>query len=188
MRDSCLPRAEKQIPRSARNDTVTGVRNDTVTGVRNDTVTGAWNDTVPKRFSTTCEARTTASWCGRRDLNPHGPCGPTDFRTHLRLSPPLPSCQGLGSGLSLHHVPDTFPVYRCCPSSLYTFPTGALIAPAGLGLGSPCYRVPRIWAVLHRRFPGEHSSLRLSPMRLPIPPRPHGFKGSTKERLTRSDF
>lgn len=19
------------------------------------------------------------AWCGRRDLNPHGPCGPTDF-------------------------------------------------------------------------------------------------------------
>src|SRR6266567_5819737 len=61
-------------------------------------------------------------WCGRRDLNPHGPCGPTDFRTRLRLSPPLLSCQGLGSGLSLHRVPDVVPVVRCCPSSLYTFP------------------------------------------------------------------
>ena len=62
-------------------------------------------------------------WCGRRDLNPHGPCGPTDFRTRLRLSPPLlPWLQGLGSGLSLHRVPDVVPVARCCPSSLYTFP------------------------------------------------------------------
>ena len=52
--------------------------------------------------------------------------------------------QGLGSGLSLHRVPDVFPVVRCCPSSLYTFPAGKLIAPAGLGSGSPCYRVPRI--------------------------------------------
>jgi hypothetical protein len=52
--------------------------------------------------------------------------------------------QGLGSGLSLHRVPDVLPVVRCCPSSLYTFPTGKLIAPAGLGSGSPCYRVPRI--------------------------------------------
>jgi hypothetical protein len=34
--------------------------------------------------------------------------------------------QGLGSGLSLHRVPDVFPVVRCCPSSLYTFPTGVL--------------------------------------------------------------
>ena len=90
------------------------------------------------------EARAKRSWCGRRDLNPHGPCGPTDFRTRLRLSPPLLCCQGLGSGLSLHRVPETFPVFRCCPSSLYTFPTGKLIAPAGLGSGSPRYRVPRI--------------------------------------------
>ena len=52
--------------------------------------------------------------------------------------------QGLGSGLSLHRVPDVLPVVRCCPSSLYTFPAGKLIAPAGLGSGSPCYRVPRI--------------------------------------------
>ena len=43
-------------------------------------------------------------WCGRRDLNPRGPCGPTDFRTRLRLSPPWLSCQGLGSGLSLHRA------------------------------------------------------------------------------------
>ena len=28
-------------------------------------------------------------WCGRRDLNPHSPCGKTDFLAHLRLSPPL---------------------------------------------------------------------------------------------------
>ena len=26
-------------------------------------------------------------------MNPHGPCGPTDFRTRLRLSPPLLSCR-----------------------------------------------------------------------------------------------
>jgi hypothetical protein len=39
------------------------------------------------------EARAKGSWCGRRDLNPHGPCGPTDFRTRLRLSPPPLSCR-----------------------------------------------------------------------------------------------
>src|ERR1017187_9183386 len=39
--------------------------------------------------------------------------------------------RGLGSGLSLHRVPDVLPVVRCCPSSLYTFPTGKPIAPAG---------------------------------------------------------
>ena len=46
MRGSRLPREQSEIPRSARNDTVTGARFDTVTGAWNDTVTGAWNDTV----------------------------------------------------------------------------------------------------------------------------------------------
>src|ERR1019366_4210175 len=36
--------------------------------------------------------RSEGIWCGRGDLNPHGPCGPTDFRTRLRLSPPRLSC------------------------------------------------------------------------------------------------
>jgi hypothetical protein len=36
------------------------------------------------------------TWCGRRDLNPHGPCGPTDFHTLLRLSPPLLSARVWG--------------------------------------------------------------------------------------------
>src|SRR5206468_2026634 len=84
-------------------------------------------------------------WCGRRDLNPHGPCGPTDFRTRLRLSPPLAVLPGFG----VWTIPSPFSrirsrLFRCCPSSLYTFPTGTLIAPAGLGSGSPCDRVPRI--------------------------------------------
>ena len=46
---------------------------------------------------------------------------------------------------------------------------------------------PEFEQFYHRRFPGGHSSFRLSPMRLPIPPRPHGFKDSTKRRLTRAD-
>jgi hypothetical protein len=68
-----------------------------------------------------------------RALRPNGFSCPS---TALAAPAFLP--QGLGSGLSLHHVPDTFPVFRCCPSSLYTFPTGERIAPAGLGSGSPC--------------------------------------------------
>ena len=49
--------------------------------------------------------------------------------------------RGLGSGLSLHRVPDRSG-FRCCPSSLYTFP--AADCPAGLGSGSPFHRVPRL--------------------------------------------
>src|SRR6516225_4339624 len=54
-------------------------------------------------------------WCGRRDLNPHGPCGPTDFRTIYGFLRPCCLRQGLGSGLSLHRVPDAFPVSGAAP-------------------------------------------------------------------------
>jgi len=86
----------------------------------------------------------TKTWCGRRDLNPHGPFKPCGFSCRLRLSPP--GCEavrgltpGLRSGLSLHPTPED-PELRCCPSSLYTFPAG--ISPV---LARDCHlRVPRI--------------------------------------------
>ena len=81
--------------------------------------------------------------------------------------------QGLGSGLSLHHVPDTFPVFRCCPSSLYTFPAVSGRAWLGIAMlqGSPTLSssAPPVSRRALKFF-------RLSPMRLPIPPRPHGSK------------
>ena len=87
--------------------------------------------------------RPSKRWCGRRDLNPHGPFKPCGFSCRLRLSPP--GCEafrrltpGLRSGLSLHPPPEA-PELRCCPSSLYTFPAG--ISP---GLARDCYL----------RFPG----------------------------------
>jgi hypothetical protein len=39
--------------------------------------------------------------------------------------------QGLGSGLSLHR-PGVFPVFRCCPSSLYTFLNQSFFSGQGL--------------------------------------------------------
>src|SRR5437667_11503192 len=80
------------------------------------------------------------TWCGRRDLNPHGPCGPTDFHTLLRLSPP-PTAFAMGFGVWTipSPCPDLEPGVRCCPSSLYTFP--AVTGRASLGIailqGSP---------------------------------------------------
>src|ERR1700675_4909497 len=49
-------------------------------------------------------------WCGRRDLNPHGPFKPCGFSYRLRLSPPERDAlgeltPGLRSGLSLHPPP-----------------------------------------------------------------------------------
>ena len=135
----------------------------------------------PQSFGLQREGK--GSWCGRRDLNPHGPCGPTDFHTFygFRRRPTL-SQWGLVSGLSLHHVRRGF---RCCPSSLYTFPASFSRAWLGIAMlqGSPTLSssAPPVSRRALKFF-------RLSPMRLPIPPRPHGSKGSTKQRLTRSDF
>ena len=49
-------------------------------------------------------------WCGRRDLNPHGPFKPCGFSYRLRLSPSGRGAfrkltPGLRSGLSLHRSP-----------------------------------------------------------------------------------
>src|SRR5262245_27243228 len=75
------------------------------------------------------------------------------FSYRLRLSPPRRA--GRVCGLDYPFTVPGGAGFRCCPSSLYTFPARVR---AGLGSGSPCDRVPRIWAVLHRRFPDEHSS------------------------------
>ena len=56
----------------------------------------------------------------------------------------IPPLQAEGYEVMAAECPGRFRDVRCCPSSLYTFPTETLIVPAGLGSGSPCYRVPRI--------------------------------------------
>ena len=95
-----------------------------------------------------CECRACYSpsktWCGRRDLNPHGPFKPCGFSYRLRLSPPGGEAfggltPGWRSGLSLHHLPDLAPGVRCCPSSLYTFPAVSGRAWLGIAMlqGSP---------------------------------------------------
>jgi hypothetical protein len=87
-----------------------------------------------------------------------------------QLSLPL-RMQRLGSGLSLHHVPKALGATR-----LVSTPSESLRL--GSGLASVCTgSVPRIWAVLLSTFPLRHSN-RLSPLRLPIPPREHRV-GST---------
>jgi hypothetical protein len=83
------------------------------------------------------------------------PCG---FSCLLRLSPPVrgagraPAC-GLWSGLSLHLLPV---LWGLGAARLVSTPSRRNFRP---GLARDChFRFPRIWAVLHRRFPGEHSS------------------------------
>jgi hypothetical protein len=111
--------------------------------------------------------------------------------------------QGLGSGLSLHRVPDTFPDSRCCPSSLYTFP--AVSGRAWLGIAmlqdspnlsssaSPVSRRALKFCLSPVRMPFRHARTisrvalsaadpigLLSPLRLPVSPSRRG-----KNRVTR---
>ena len=73
-------------------------------------------------------------------MNPHGPRGPTDFHTLLRLSPP-PTAFAMGFGVWTipSPCPDLAPGDRCCPSSLYTFPAVSGRAWLGIAMlqGSP---------------------------------------------------
>jgi hypothetical protein len=104
---------------------------------------------LPRAARSACECRArhclSKTWCGRRDLNPHGPFKPCGFSCRLRLSPPgryafRKLTPGLRSGLSLHLPPEA-PELRCCPSSLYTFPAG--ISP-GLARDFHCKGSPNL--------------------------------------------
>src|SRR5258706_9597368 len=48
--------------------------------------------------------RSNGWWCGRWELNPHGPCDPADFLTGYGFR--RPDNAGLRSGLSLHLTPE----------------------------------------------------------------------------------
>src|SRR5262245_55828660 len=81
---------------------------------------------------------------------------------------------GLDYPFTVLRTAQVAPEGRCCPSSLYTFPSGRPNGGrlSGLGSGLPGTRFPRVWAVLHPGFPPEHSSCTPSPLRLPLSPRP----------------
>ena len=70
-------------------------------------------------------------------------------------------------------MPGFVPGVRCCPSSLYTFP--ADFGP-GLARDRHVTGFPDFEQFCIAGFPAGTQVFRLSPMRLPIPPRPHGFK------------
>jgi hypothetical protein len=100
------------------------------------------------------------NWCGRPDSNRHRPCGPTDFRTTSAFAAAI---WRLWSGLSLH---PGFGSCRCCPSSLYTFLSGER-----LGSGLPVKVSPTLSSSAPWVSPRALNGL--SPMRLPVSPRPH---------------
>jgi hypothetical protein len=127
-----------------------------------------------------CKRRCTLGrWCGRRDLNPHGPFKPCGFSYRLRLSPPRRDAlrkltPGLRSGLSLHPTPE-IPKLRCCPSSLYTFPGWNF---SGLGSGLPFKVSPNLSS---SASPVSQTSTQvfLKSAAYAIPPRPRAAADST---------
>src|SRR5258707_12842732 len=78
--------------------------------------------TVPKKGRLDSLNKHLDVWCGRRDLNPHGPCGPTDFLARCGFRRPCFLAAGFGVWTIPSPCPDLAPRLRCCPSSLYTFP------------------------------------------------------------------
>jgi hypothetical protein len=113
--------------------------------------------------------------CGRRDSNPHEPLGSTDFLTIYGFH--RPCIAGFVAWTIPSPCPESPPGLRRCPSSLYTFPKRNLWSSAS-GLARDCHLTgsPEFEQFYIAGFPIEHSSLDLSPVRLPIPPRPHAGK------------
>jgi len=117
--------------------------------------------------------------CGRGESNPQGP-KPGGFSYLLRLSPPPP---GMPARFGVWTIPSPCPEVssgvRCCPSSLYTFPE---LAP-GLARDSHLTGFPEFGQFYFASFLAS-TQVGLSPLRLPVPPRPHGDgndRGSTIE-------
>ena len=130
------------------------------------------------------KATATGSWCGRRDLNPHGPCGPTDFLALYGFRRPCCLARVWGLDYPFTNARISLRDVRCCPSSLYTFPAVSGRAWLGIAMlqGSPnlsSSASPVSRRALKFSLKSDASADSATPA---------GFQGNTKERLTRSDF
>src|SRR5579864_4874658 len=97
-------------------------------------------------------------WCGRRELNPHGPFKPCGFSYRLRLSPPKRDTlagltPGLRSGLSLHHPPR---IRSLGAARLVSTPSRVVLLRAWLGIAISGF--PEFEQFYIAGFPCEHSS------------------------------
>jgi len=85
----------------------------------------------------------------------------TAFAARTRMLSAFPS--GLRSGLSLHPPPEA-PGFRCCPSSLYTFPAEVSVQ-AWLGIAIAGF--PEFGQFCIAGFPAS-TQVSLSPLRMPF--------------------
>ena len=106
-------------------------------------------------------------------IEPSRPSRGSGFSYHLRLSPPCRSRRRQVCGLdyTFAMLKKLLSQFRRCPSSLYTFPPESSSGRAWLGIaisqGSP--------NLSSSASPVSRRALKFcsSPVRLPIPPRPH---------------
>jgi len=106
-----------------------------------------------------CASSTSKMWCGRRDLNPHGPFKPCGFSYRLRLSPPEREDPWRGSrqvcGLD---YPFTLPrnIRSLGAARLVSTPSRLVSVRAWLGIAILGF--PEFEQFCIAGFPGEHSS------------------------------
>ena len=99
-------------------------------------------------------------------LEPSRALRPNGFSYHLRLSPPPFGVCGLDYPFTV--------ALAVGAARLVSTPSRRehIVRP---GLARDChFRFPRLWAVLHRRFPERALKFSSSPLRLPVPPHPRG--------------
>lgn len=112
-------------------------------------------------------------WCGRGDLNPHRPCGPTDFLTICGFRRALLERLVRHSRFVVWTIPSPWPL-AVGAARLVSTPSrsecserawlGIAISQVSPNLSSSASPVSR-----------RALKFRLSPVRLPIPPRPRGW-------------
>jgi len=106
-------------------------------------------------------------WCGRWELNPYGPLSPADFHAGCGFRRPddAPWCSVRFAVWTIPSPsPRRFRGLRCCPSSLYTFPTEISVQ-AWLGIAISGF--PEFGQFCIAGFPAS-TQVFLSPLRMPF--------------------
>jgi hypothetical protein len=117
------------------------------------------------RFCPGAKRQSERRWCGRGDLNPHEPCGSTDFLTVYGFRRLVCRADKFAVWTIPSPCSGRSPEIRCCPSSLYTFPADS----SRLGLARDCQSkgFPEFGQFYFVGFPTS-TQFYLSPLRLPF--------------------
>jgi hypothetical protein len=102
------------------------------------------------------ERRWRRQWCGRPDLNRHSSFEPRDFLTTSAFAA-APRRVGAFGSFVVWTIPSPWRARALGAARLVSTPSRQRFGWRAW-LGIACYRFPRIWAVLHLRFPEGHST------------------------------